>query len=119
MQAHEFPDPKESTMDYLGYAALIVLAIVALITFFRSYKDYKNMTTGRTLVDLGLSLSAIFVMIVLAIFMSVSAQALVAGSPVIRLLLGVLLGLSLSLIVAGKLRSKVDDRKVVKKDAVD
>ena len=102
-------------MDHFGYAAQSVLLVVALIMLLRSYKDYKNVSMGRALVDGGMFLAAIFVMLVLGTYMSVSAQALVAGSSVIRFLLSVLLGLSLSLIVAGKLRSKVDDRKVVKK----
>ena len=68
-------------MTYLGYAALIVLGLAALITFLRSYKDYRNGLTSQTLVDLGLSLSFVFVALVLAAYMSVSAQALIAGSP--------------------------------------
>ena len=91
-------------MTYLGYAALFVLALAALIAFLRSYKDYRDGLTGRTLVDLGLSLSAIFVALVLAAYMSTSAQALITGSPALVVVMTLLLGASLLLIAAGKLR---------------
>ena len=91
-------------MTYLGYAALIVLGLAALITVLRSYKDYRNGLTSQTLVDLGLSLSFVFVALVLAAYMSVSAQALIAGSPALVAVMVLLLGASLVLIIAGKFR---------------
>lgn len=104
-------------MEHFGYLALSVLFGVALIMLLRSYKDYKSVSTGRALVDGGMFLAAIFVMLVLGTYMSVSAQALVAGSSVIRFLLGFLLGVSLVLIIAGKARGRMKISKpVVKKD---
>ena len=106
--------PEGVIVTYLGYAALFVLALAALIAFLRSYKDYGNGLTGRTLVDLGLSLSAIFVALVLAAYMSTSAQALITGSPALVVVMTLLLGASLLLIAAGKLR-KTKVGKPVKK----
>ena len=91
-------------MTYLGYAALFVLTLAALIAFQRSYRDYKEGSAGRTLVDLGLSLSAVFVALVLATYMSTSAQALIDGSPALVVVMILLLSASLVLIAVGKLR---------------
>ncbi|HMS92985.1 MAG TPA: hypothetical protein PKD28_01235, partial [Candidatus Saccharibacteria bacterium] len=62
----------------------------------------------------GLSLSAIFVALVLAAYMSTSAQALIAGSPALVVVMSLLLIVSLLLIAAGTLR-KTKVGKPVKK----
>ena len=52
----------------------------------------------------GFAAAFVFVALVLAAYMSVSAQALIAGSPALVAVMVLLLGASLVLIIAGKFR---------------
>lgn len=112
-------------MTYLGYAALAALILATLVTFVRSYRPIRDGKIGRRLMDLGLTLILLFVTLMLATYMSVTASALVAGSSVIMMVLGLVGATGVLLLIAAAFheswsrslqawRYKRDTRKMAK-----